>query len=269
MKLSAADTELKRKLDFWRKKIERPEFVASDPVQFPRRYVQHNDIEIAAFLAATIAWGRRDLIIRSCERMFALLGPGPANFVMSGRFSRLINKNGERRCVHRTFFEDDLRYFCKGFQHCYAKYGSLENLFIKGMEMEGGVLPQAKLRDALRSKASIWQGISLFREEMAAGNSGCYTKHIANPNANSACKRINLALRWLVRQGPVDIGLWKRISPASLFVPLDVHVARTARKLGLLRRKSNDQKAVIELTGKLTCFCAEDPVCYDFALFGM
>jgi uncharacterized protein (TIGR02757 family) len=274
MKLSAADTELKRELDRLRKKIERPEFIAADPVQFPRRYVQHNDIEISAFLAATIAWGRRDLIIRSCERMFALMGPSPADFVMSGKFRKLGSKNGERRCVHRTFFEDDLLYFCKGFRHCYAKYGSLENLFATAAATDKGGATD-------KSAFDIWQGISLFREEMAAGNGKTcqgtkqvpgqvrYTKHIANPNANSACKRINLALRWLVRQGPVDIGLWKRIRAVSLFIPLDVHVARTARKLGLLRRKSNDQKAVIELTGKLREFCAKDPVRYDFALFGM
>jgi len=123
----------------------------------------------------------------------------------------------------------------------------------------------------------IWEGISFFRETMARGNGAAhrakakpvYSRHIANPAANSACKRINLALRWLVRrEGPVDMGLWKSISPSELFIPLDVHVGRTARLLGLLERKSNDKKAVISLTEKLREFCPEDPVKYDLALFG-
>ena len=202
------------------------------------------DIEIAAFLAATVAWGRRDLILRSCRKMFELLRPGPAAFVMSGSYRTLKD-----HCVHRTFFESDLKYFCRGLKHCYEKYGSLEKLFA--------------------CQPDIWLGISLFRQEMAAANRNRYTKHIANPQANSACKRINLALRWLVRKGPVDLGLWESLQPSSLFIPLDVHVARNARRLGLLKRGSNDKKAVVELTEKLREFCPEDPVKYDFVLFGM
>ncbi|MCL2880690.1 MAG: TIGR02757 family protein [Treponema sp.] len=226
------------------------DFIAHDPVQFPRRYTKREDIEIAAFLAATIAWGRRDLIIRSCEKMFALMdsglssGGGPAAFVMAGNFRILKDA-----CVHRTFFEDDLKYFCTGFRYCYTKYGSLEKLF--------------------SCTPNVWDGISLFREEMAAGNKGRFSKHIANPAAGSACKRINLALRWLARPGPVDLGLWKKPQPAALYIPLDVHVARTSRKLGLLQRKSNDRKAVTELTERLRDFCPEDPVKYDYALFGI
>ena len=243
MKQTAA---LKKELDRWREKTERPEFIAADPVQFPRRYHKRADVEIAAFLAAAIAWGRRDLILRSTERMLALMGKSPAAFVMAGLWKP------KNRCVHRTFFEKDLRYFCRGLRSCYAKYGSMEKLFARGMA-DGG---------------SIWDGIALFREEMAAANEGRYTKHIANPET-SACKRINLALRWLVRPGPVDLGIWKKIPAAALYIPLDVHVARTARSLGLLKRKSNDKKAVIELTGKLRELCPQDPAAYDFALFGM
>jgi uncharacterized protein (TIGR02757 family) len=222
------------------------DFIAKDPVQFPRRFSKRGDVEIAAFLSATIAWGRRDLIIRSAQRMFALMDASPSAFVTAGNYRKL--KDG---CIHRTFFEGDLKYFCKGFRHCYAKYGNLEKLFA--------------------SVPDVWQGIGLFREEMASANGGRYSKHIANSGGAtpSACKRINLALRWLVREGPVDTGLWKSIKPAELYIPLDVHVARTARKLGLLTRKSNDRKAVEELTEKLRGFCKEDPVKYDFALFGM
>ena len=227
------------------------DFIVHDPVQFPRRYAKQADVEIAAFLAATIAWGRRDIILRSAERMFALMEPSPAAFVMDGNYRKLKD-----RCVHRTFFEDDLKYFCRGFRSCYAKYGNLEKLFLKGMEGGG----------------TVWEGIALFREEMALTNGGCYTKHIAGPGVDSgngsACKRLHLALRWLVRPGQADIGIWKNIPPSALYIPLDVHVARTARRLGLLERKANDKKAVLELTENLRKFCPEDPVKYDFALFG-
>jgi len=239
---------LTRELNNWYKKICTPDFIAADPVQFPRRYSKREDIEITAFLSATIAWGRRDLILRSAEKMFALMGQSPHDYVMSGGYKKLKNLN-----IHRTFFENDLKYFCRGLAHCYAKYKNLEKLFA--------------------SAPDVWEGIALFRNEIAAANKGVYSKHISNPGVTegngSACKRLNLALRWLVREGPVDLGLWKKIKPQALFIPLDVHVARTARKLGLLKRRSNDKKAVIELTEKLREFCLEDPVKYDYALFGM
>ena len=224
-------------------KIMTEDFIINDPVQFPRRFSKRADIEIATFLTACIAWGRRDLILRSAEKLFALMEGRPASFVMSNNWNRLKNRN-----IHRTFFESDLKYFCKGFRHCYAKYGSLENLFT--------------------SCTDIWEGITLFRKEMSAGNKGHFSKHIADPE-KSACKRINLALRWLARSSPVDLHLWKSLKPASLFIPLDVHVARNARSLGLLTRKSNDKKAVIELTENLRKFDPEDPVKYDFVLFSL
>jgi len=239
---------MKDKLDKWYEKVCTSDFILKDPVQFAHRYKKREDIEIAAILSATIAWGRRDLILRSAEKMFALMTPSPFIFVTSGDYKKLKNKN-----IHRTFFEKDLKYFCKGFEHCYAKYANLENLFA--------------------SCSNIWEGIALFREEMAKANKGEYSIHIANPGSEdengSACKKLNLALRWLVREGPVDLGLWKKIKPAALYIPLDVHVARIARKLGLLERKSNDKKAVIALTEKLREYCKEDPVKYDFALFGI
>jgi len=244
-----ADKSLAKELDNWYEKICKPDFIALDPVQFPRMYSKREDMEIAAFLSATIAWGRRDLILRSAKRMFTLMGQSPYEHVMSGDFKKLKNNN-----IHRTFFEDDLKYFCRGFNHCYAKYGSLENLFAE-------------------SHSDVWKGFYTLREEMAGANRGQYSKHLADPGADSengsACKRLNLALRWLVRKGPVDLGLWKKIKPEALYIPLDVHVARTARKLGLLERKSNDKKAVITLTEKLREYCPQDPVKYDFALFGI
>ena len=195
--------------------------------------------------------------------MFALMGPSPYAYIMEGNYQNLKKRGSSAgSCIHRTFFEDDLRYFCRGFRACYTQYNSLQALFA--------------------SAADVWEGISLFRETMARANAAnaanraaakqpVYTKHIADPASGSACKRLNLALRWLVRrEGPVDMGLWKTISPASLFIPLDLHVGRAARHLGLLEegRKTNDKKAVIVLTEKLREFCPEDPVKYDLALFG-
>jgi uncharacterized protein (TIGR02757 family) len=259
------EQDFKRELEAWYRKINRPEFIPNDPVQFPHRYSHPADVEIAAFLAAAIAWGRRDLILRSAERMFTLMGPSPAAFVMAGNYRKLGD-----RCIHRTFFEADLRYFCRGFRACYEKYGGLEALFSSALESGSpGSAESAGPGAGQTGPGDIWDGIALFRETMAGGNNGRYTKHIANPGAASACKRINLALRWLVRrEGPVDLGLWKHPAPSALFIPLDLHAGRTARRLGLLERRQNDRKAVTELTLRLREFCPEDPVRYDLALFG-
>jgi uncharacterized protein (TIGR02757 family) len=250
------DKLLAQKLDSWYEKICNSDFIADDPVQFPRRYKKREDVEIAAFLSATIAWGRRDIILRSAEKMFALMDSKPYDFVISGDFKKLKDKN-----IHRTFFESDLKYFCKGLKHIYEKYGNLENLFAEVTQGRGTPL-----------QCGVWKGFYLFREEMAKANRGEYSIHVSNAgeeNENgSACKKFNLALRWLVREGPVDLGLWKKIKPSALYIPLDVHVARTARKMGLLERKSNDKKSVIMLTEKLREICPQDPVKNDFALFG-
>jgi uncharacterized protein (TIGR02757 family) len=242
-----SNKEIAKKLNFWYGKNCTPDFIADDPVRFPRMFKKREDIEIAAFLTATIAWGRRDMILRSAQKMFGLMGKNPYDYVMSGGYKKLANKN-----IHRTFFEGDLKYFCRGLNHCYNKYGNLEKLF--------------------SGAPDVWEGMSLFRQEMAEANKGVFSKHISNPGetdkGGSACKRLNLALRWLVRKDAVDLGLWKTIKPSALYIPLDVHVARTARKLKLLERKSNDKRAVMELTEKLREFCPQDPIKYDFALFG-
>jgi len=214
-------------------------------------------------LSAAIAWGRRDLILRSAEKMFALMDFSPYNFVSSDGYKKLKDKN-----IHRTFFENDLKYFCRGFKYIFDKYGNLENLFLAQNEKSGS--SRGEKHSPLQ--CDVWKGFYLFREEMAKANKGEYSIHVSNAGKEdengSACKKLNLALRWLVREGPVDLGLWKKIKPCALYIPLDVHVARTARKMGLLDRKSNDKKAVVILTEKLREYCPEDPVKYDFALFG-
>jgi uncharacterized protein (TIGR02757 family) len=260
-----ADKNLTQKLDFWYKKICTQDFFENDPLKFPRRYKKHEDIEIAAFLSAAIAWGKRELILRSAEKMFALMGKSPFDYIKSGDYKKLKNRN-----IHRTFFENDLKYFCNGFKKIYEKYGTLENLFLASSELTNSTEIK-KQKTSLQ--CDVWKGFYLFREEMAKANKGEYSIHIANAGKEgengSACKRLNLALRWLVREGPVDLGLWKKIKPSALYIPLDVHVARTAKRLKLLERKSNDKKAVIILTEKLRELCPEDPVKYDFSLFGI
>jgi uncharacterized protein (TIGR02757 family) len=187
---------------------------------------------------------------------------------MEGNYRNLRNRRDcpSGSCIHRTFFEDDLVYFCRGLRACYQKYGSLEALFSSALCRAGSPDP-----GDLAGGPGIWEGIALFRETMARGNGGRYTKHIADPCSSSPCKRLCLSLRWLVRrEGPVDLGLWKSVSPAVLCIPLDLHVGRAARRLGLLdpAPKTNGRKAAIALTGQLRKFCPEDPVRYDLALFG-
>jgi uncharacterized protein (TIGR02757 family) len=239
--------------------------VDSDPVRFPRRFTDPADVEIAAFLAGVIAWGRRDLILKSGEKLFSLLGGGPFAFIMGGKYRSLKSRRDGPSCIHRTFFEEDLAYFCRGLRACYKKYGSLEALFSSAMGSPPGKAAPSS------PDGGLWAGIARFRETMAAGNGGLYTKHIADPYSSSPCKRLCLSLRWLVRrEGPVDLGLWKSVPPAALYIPLDLHVGRAARLLGLLDpgRRANDRKAAIALTRRLREFCPEDPARYDLALFG-
>jgi uncharacterized protein (TIGR02757 family) len=218
---------------------------------------------------SAIAWGRRDLILRSAEKLFALTGGEPYVFVMSADTRRL--RGGS---IHRTFFEKDLAYFCRGLKHCYQTFGNLETLFLAGLGAAGPFPGKnTKKNGAVETLPfpKIWNALALFRETMAAGNGGAYSKHIADPASMSACKRLNLSLRWLVRrEGPVDLGLWTRISPAELCIPLDLHVGRVARRTGLLdpARAANDRKAVFTLTARLREFSPEDPARYDLALFG-
>lgn len=226
-------------------------FIKDDPVQFPHRYSDLKDIEIVSFLVATIAWGNRKMILNSANKMLNLMGKSPYDYVMSGGWKQ-IDPN---KCIHRTFFARDLMYYCKGMSWIYRMNNSLEDIFYN-------------------DEHDVWRGIENFRDLIAKAN-GCTSKHISNPccaepKKGSACKRLHMALRWLVRDdGIVDLGVWKRLKPKDLMIPLDVHVARVSRSLGLIDRKSNDRQTVELLTAKLREFDANDPVKYDFALFGV
>ena len=228
-----------------------PSFIENDPISFPRSFSRREDIEIAALLASVIAWGNRKMILASGNRMLhGIMGSAPFDYVMSGAWERLNDSEN----IHRTFFVRDFKYICRGLHRIYSIYGTMEALFCG---------------------CSPWEGIEHLRSEMAIANGGVETRHISNPvprkgRPASACKRMHMMLRWLCRKdGVVDIGIWNSPSPAELMMPIDVHVARTARALGLVTRTQNDRRTVEELTSKLRLLSPQDPVKYDFALFGV
>jgi uncharacterized protein (TIGR02757 family) len=240
--------DIKAYLDEHAERINQPSFIVNDPVQFPHRYKNLQDIEIVSFLVATIAWGKRAVILRNAERMLAKMGESPYDYVMDEGYRCLSKAN-----IHRTFFEQNLAYMLHGFRHFYTSYTSMDD-YMAACEKK---TPQ-RLVEALRKSA------------LEANNDQNDTRCYSSDLRNTALKRVNLALRWLVRNdGIVDLGVWKSMTPDMLYIPLDTHVGNTAREIGLLARKNNDWKAVEELTGKLRAYNPEDPVLYDFALFGI
>ncbi|MNS19879.1 hypothetical protein D3C72_516050 [compost metagenome] len=241
--------------DFLDEKVElynNPNFIESDPIQIPHLFSQKEDIEIAGFLSATIAWGNRKMIIKNAHRMMDLMGNAPYDFVMSHQENDLERLEF---FVHRTFNGQDFVCFIKGLQHIYKNHNGLEAVFTKHEKNNS-------------LQGSIHEFKKLFFEIEHQNRT---QKHISDPLNGSAAKRINMYLRWMCRQDNkgVDLGIWKNISPASLSCPLDVHSGNVARKLGLLTRKQNDGKALAELDLKLRELDPNDPVKYDFALFGL
>lgn len=238
-------------LDHHFRRINTPEFIASDPVQFVHRYHRKQDIEIVGLLTATIAWGRRAMILSSCERMLRRMGESPYDFVISGAADTLIK---DARAVHRTFGEDDFVFFLRGLANIYSQVDSLESVFA----------PR-------NGENTMWNGIGRFREMMlTVEHNQKNERHISDPSKNSACKRLHLFLRWMVRNdGIVDLGVWKDISPSCLSIPLDVHVGNVSRSLGILDRKQNDRKAVEQIDAFIRNIDPNDPVKYDYALFGV
>lgn len=244
--------ELKSFLDEKAEQYEHPKFLESDPLQIPHRFSKKEDIEISGFLTATIAWGNRKSIINNALRLMELLDNAPLDFVLNHKKADLDNLNG---FVHRTFNEDDLKFFIQSLQNIYQNHGGLEAVFTKNQESQ-----------------SLQRTISVYKLQFFSLKHLPRTqKHVSDPLKGSAAKRINMFLRWMVRPSikGVDFGIWKDIAPAKLSCPLDVHSGNVARKLKLLKRKQNDAKALEELDKNLRKFDANDPVKYDFALFGL
>ena len=244
--------ELKSFLDEKVALYNRPNFIESDPIQIPHRYTLKEDIEIAGFLAATIAWGNRKMIIQNSNKMMDLLGNSPFDFILNHEKHHLEKLE---KFVHRTFNGHDFIYFIKSLQNIYSNHGGMEAIFNKHQELD-----------------SLQNAISEFKKIFFELDHSVRTeKHVSDPNKNSSSKRINMWLRWNCRQDTngVDLGIWKNISPSKLSCPLDVHSGNVARKLGLLTRTQNDGKALAELDANLRILDPEDPVKYDFALFGL
>lgn len=234
-------------------RINSPSFIADDPVQFPRRFNDIRDIEIVALLSAMIAWGNRKMICRDAERLLCLMNHEPFQFLKSGVYNELDDTLN----IHRTFFARDLKYFLMGMAEIYNRFDSLDSL--------GNSI------DVKNDPAPAWRLVEEIQKYMSNANAGQSCPQCFPTNLKStALKRINMALRWLVRDdGIVDMGVWTCIPKSKLFIPLDVHVGNVSRNLGLLSRKSNDRKAVEQLTDVLRELDPSDPVKFDFALFGI
>lgn len=229
-----------------------PSFIDADPIQIPHQFSQKKDIEIAAFLTATISWGNRKMIIQNASKMMELLEHSPYDFVMNHQENDL--KSFEN-FVHRTFNSIDLQQFIISLKHIYQNH--------EGLEIALSIKDNSKTY-----QTAIHEFKQLFFE---IPNQTRTQKHISDPLKNSAAKRINMFLRWMVRNdnAGVDFGIWKTHNPAKLSCPLDVHSGNVARKLGILKRAQNDWKALSELDKKLRKLDKKDPVKYDFALFGL
>lgn len=238
---------LDKKVDFY----NQPSFIAADPICIPHLFTKKQDIEIAGFFAAIFAWGNRTTIINKAKELMQLMDIAPFEFVISHDEKDLKRLLGFK---HRTFNDTDLLYFVEFFKQHYSHYKSLEAAFTRH-----GYTAEKMLTGFHHYFFSLEDIPERTR------------KHIATPERNSTCKRLNMYLRWMVRRDDkgVDFGIWKDISPAQLICPLDVHVARVARQLGILKRKQNDWETALELTEYLRTLDKDDPVKYDFALFGL
>lgn len=243
-------SELKEFLDFKAEQYENPIFLESDPIQLPHRFTKKEDIEIVGFLVSTIAWGNRKSIIKSGERLLEIMEYDPLNFITTYKPGSLKNSS----FVHRTFNSVDLDFFFHSLHHIYNN-GGLENAFRNHSTIEG---VQGRI-------AEFRKNFLYTPHELRS------VKHISDPLRNSAAKRLNMYLRWMVRDSKkgVDFGIWKSIPTSELFLPLDVHTSNNARRLGLLKRKQDDWKALSELMLTLQKMDPFDPVKYDFALFGL
>ena len=244
--------QLKQLLDQRVDLYNRPSFIGVDPISIPHRFSRKEDIEISGFLAAAIAWGNRVAILRSADSMLSYMGNSPYDFVINHRDRDLKGIEG---CIHRTYFAEDFIYFIEALRYIYLEKGGMETVFAR-----------------YQTDDSLQPAIHEFRRTFFELPHNSRTeRHLSDPFKGSAAKKVNMFLRWMVREDDrgVDFGLWKTISPSVLSCPLDVHSGNVARKLGLLTRKQSDAKAVEELDARLRELDPADPVKYDYALFGL
>jgi len=249
--MSLSKPELFEFLEFKYDQYNKSSFIETDPISIPHQFSRKEDIEIAGFLTATISWGTRTSILKDANKLMQMMDCSPYNFILHASRNEQKSLNS---FYHRTFNGSDCIFFLKSLKNIYKNQEGLEPLFDDP------------------GKTGMKETISRFRKIFLGTSHDLHSeKHLANPSAGSSAKRILMFLRWMVRNDKkgVDFGLWTRIRPKDLFCPLDVHSGSVARKLGLLRRKANDWRSVEELTGNLRQFDPDDPVKYDFALFGL
>ncbi len=244
--------DIKSFLDFKAEQYNNTGFIDSDPIQIPHKFRKKEDIEISGFLTATIAWGNRKSILNNAAGLMDLLDNAPYDFVMNHEESDLT---GLENFVHRTFNGRDLQFFIHSLKNIYSYHGGMEEIF-----------SSHALHNDLQPAIHEFRKIFFEPEHPERTR-----KHVSDPFKNSAAKRINMFLMWMVRKDKagVDLGVWSKIKASQLSCPLDVHSGNTARKLGLLTRKQNDARALSELDNSLRKFDPIDPVRYDFALFGL
>ncbi|MBO5464260.1 MAG: TIGR02757 family protein [Alistipes sp.] len=244
--------ELRDLLEHLHDKYNRPEFIEPDPISIPHSFSDRHDREVAGFMAATIAWGNRKAIVKSAARMMQYMDDSPADFVRNASASELAHLQSY---VHRTFNGQDFTDFVLAIRGITERWGGIGEFFEQNYV----------------ATQSIPQVLSLFRKEFFSieHNPHC-EKHLSSIDKGAACKRLNMYLRWFVRRDDrgVDFGLWKKIPMSALYLPLDVHTGNMGRALGLLTRKQSDWKATDEITHSLREFCSDDPVRYDYSLFG-
>jgi uncharacterized protein (TIGR02757 family) len=252
-------SDLRQYLDRLVSEHETDDFIDGDPVSIPHAFDDPRDQAVIGFYAALLAWGRRDVMLRKLEELCGRMDHAPYRFVRTFDASR--DAAALDGFVHRTFQPIDALWLTKNLSAALDRYGSMEGLFAAhrpDTETEG----QSPV-------APMLQGVSTTLLTIHDDTPQRLRKHLARPDAGSACKRLNMYLRWMVRPGPVDFGHWTCLDPAELMLPVDVHVGRQARALGLLSRKTNDWKAVRRLTAVCRHFCPSDPARYDFAFFGV
>lgn len=245
---------LKDFLDAKVRAYNKPAFIADDPVCIPHLFTKKQDIEIAGLFAAIFAWGNRTTIISKSRELMERMDMAPYDFITRYAASDLKGLEGFK---HRTFMADDLYYFIAFLHHHYQQYNSLEQAFTRGINKS-----DLTIENALVGFKRYFFSLEHMRRTQ---------KHISSPEQNSSCKRLCMYLRWMVRRDKagVDFGIWKNIKPAQLVCPIDLHVARVAKRFGLMQRKQPDWQAALELTAHLRNFDSNDPVKYDFALFGL
>jgi uncharacterized protein (TIGR02757 family) len=267
---------LKSHLDAYVERFNRPDFIADDPISIPHRFSNPRDIEITAFWTAILAWGQRKTIINSANRLFEYMDNAPYDFIKN---HQEIDRKRFEGFKHRTFQPTDALYFLEFLQQFYKKNDSLETAFARHLTDFGigtsdfGSSPKSDIPNPKSTTPSVSAALIGFNKDFFDLPDVPHRtrKHVSTPLSKSTCKRLCMFLRWMVRRDDkgVDFGIWQTIKPSQLLMPLDVHVERHARRLGLLERPQTDWQTVLELTENMRQFDLEDPVKYDFALFGM